>query len=319
MYRLARITTVLFFATIIAVGCSSDSGTNDDGGVTPTPDQGTTPTPDQGTTPTPDKGPTQPEPTETLLMTVANTMTLPSKAGEYALDLDGSGPKNQFGSLLAAMKSFNLDMQPELDKALEDGAVLILMEVKGKDLTDDTNVLVQAHTGEDTDGDATNNFSGSAELKIAASSSKDAKLPGTIAGGKINAGPGSLVIPMPIGDTPLLVPIQAARLEGEISADGMANGVLAGAISKADLDAKVLPSVVELVNGMLTNPDVTQETKDMVLQVLDADKNGTIDIADMQGGLIGQALAPDIDTDGDGTADALSIGIGFTTVTAVLK
>ncbi len=315
MFRRPRIAMSAIVIGLLAAGCGSSSdGAASDSGVTPAADTGIAPAVDSGTLPVADSGTTPPPPEEPLLQSVLETMSLPTAVGEYAVDLDGSGAKNQFGALLLAVASFGMDLQPEIDRELDQGNLLVLMELLGSDLTTDSDVTIRAHLGEDTDGDAANNFSGSAVLKIAASSPSDATLTGAIAAGKLEAGPGTLLIPLPLGTKMVVVPLAKAVVKAQVSADGLTDGVLAGAMAKTDLDSKVLPGVVDLITEALADPNISQKNKDTMLQVLDADQNGKIEVSDLKSGLIGSALAPDVDTDGDGAPDALSLGVGFTTV-----
>ena len=87
-----------------------------------------------------------------------------------------------------------------------------------------------------------------------------------------------------------------------------------------DLDNKLLPGMATLANDAVGNPSVPQATKDLILNLLDTDNDGTITSTEIKNNaLIGAVLAPDVDTDNDGTADALSVGIGFTAVTCTIN
>jgi hypothetical protein len=71
--------------------------------------------------------------------------------------------------------------------------------------------------------------------------------------------------------------------------------------------------VVGLINQYL--PTMDASTKTLVMNLIDANKNGSIEVSDLQSGVVGNALKPDVALGGPGGAkDALSIGVGFSSV-----
>ncbi|MCA9670118.1 MAG: hypothetical protein KC503_31195 [Myxococcales bacterium] len=252
---------------------------------------------------------------------VINTLKLPTSATEYALDLDGSGPKNALGGIIALLSgaSGGLNLQGTLDDVLSQGTLLLLLEIYADDISNAAAATVQAHLGRDLDSDPSNNFSGNATLGISANSPTDARLAGSITASKLDAG-GKLLIPLPISALPTIVTLEKARIQAEVLGTGLINGIIGGAIPQADLDNKLLPGMATLANDAVGNPSVPQATKDLILNLLDTDNDGTITSTEIKNNaLIGAVLAPDVDTDNDGTADALSVGIGFTAVTCTIN
>lgn len=310
MFRLLGLVASLALVLGFAASCGESSTPTTDGGVKK---DGKIPGTD-GTVPKAD-GTVQP-PANALLQTIMDKLALPTKAGEYGVEFadDPGKPKNQLGTLIAAIQSFFPDLQKNIDSTIAKGDMIMLYELFGTSLQSDTNVTAQAHVGADTDGDATNNFSGTASIGLASFSPKDALLKGSITGGKLAAGPGSLVIPLNfIGQDVVLIKVEQGRATADVSAAGLKNAVMGGAVPKSEMDGKLLPLVVGLINQYLPTMDAT--TKNLVLGLIDTNKNGTIEVADLQSGVVGNALKPDVALGGPGAPkDALSIGVGFSSV-----
>lgn len=248
---------------------------------------------------------------------VANTISLPESAVQYALDLDGdNNPDNHFGAILGATSQL-FDAQSIIDGMLADGRLVMLFQVFADSLADEPKAKLQAYLGKDTDGDGTDNFSGSEEFEVDPADPGDAILTGSISSSRIQVGPGKLLVPVPFGSTPITVNLIKGQLQAALadSTNVMTGGQINGAVPMSDVDGKIIPAIAESMTEELSQPDANQVVKSM-----DTDSDGTITAAELKANqLIGMVLKPDIDTDGDGTKDSISIGLGFTAVKAVLK
>jgi|GEM_PF-1941210 hypothetical protein len=291
---------------------------DDDSMMPPTPDAGidsAMPEPDAYKPPAPDAS-TQPSAMET----VVSEVMLPTNANDYATDLDGTGKKNKLGEIISALTIANMDMQAEINTALNTGQFLLLLEVLAPGIINEMNVDIQGYLGEDLDGDATDNFDGLEQFGISASTPAGLKLTGAINSSHLFA-EGTLLVPLPLtAGPPAILTLKKAIIESDLSGTGMTNGIIAGAIPIAEVNSVLLPQLGQMLTDMLDNPNIDATMKAIVQNLFDTNKDGVITAAEIQGNfLLSQLLKPDVDTDGDGTPDALSVGIGFKAVLCTIK
>jgi hypothetical protein len=250
------------------------------------------------------------------MQTVMDTITMPQSAADYAIDLDNDGTNdNQVGQMFGALLTVNpkLDLQKDLNLQLAQGKVLLLYELFAASLIDASAARVLVHTGKDPDGDPSNNFTGGATLGILGTGTS---LSGTIVGGELKLGPGSLTSPVVIGATNVVITLKAARMRATISKTGMTAGMIAGAIPMADVSSKLIPALAKEIDRQYKDPKITPEGKKILKDVFDLNLDGTISSQEFQDNpFISVALkTADVDSDGDKLEDALSIGFGFTAV-----
>ena len=320
-----RILSLMLTVTVLALsgaGCSDDpKKIYNDGGValdSYSPSEGGSPdqmVPDQ--TVTPDLPPAS----SSAAQTVINKLKLPASGAEYATDIDGNGTKdNQLGHIMGALKLMGgaaFDPQKDLDSQVKQGKILLLFDVKAKSIKDDAAMQLQFYLGSDLDSDATDNFNGTEEFGIDSTSPTNLILPGSIASSKM-AVKGSLLVPIPIGTTPTTVTLKKASVTSTLSSTGMTSGVISGAIPFADVNKKLLPALAEQLDAAWKS--ATDPTLKGLLGGMDTDKDGTIEGSDLTGNLlIGIFIKADVDTDGDKTMDAMSVGMGFTAVNCKIK
>lgn len=330
MSRFKGLTYLAILAmTLGSVACSDDDTTPKPDGSVPIVD-GNTPTPDQGAPPT---GLTcEGDCTDYVF----NRLLLPTttiEAADYAVDFDNDGtPDNALGNIISmlGMVSTTMDVQPTVDESVWQGSALVLLRLKAADMTNQTDAVGQAWLAASTECCTdlttpetckaqadTSCFKGDYSFTPDSSSPSDALFGGGITGGALNLGPGTLQIKLPIaGDTPLNLNLKAVQLKATVTADGLTEGVLAGVIDKNDLDNGVIPSLVDLLNGMLItgSPDAIATIKEL----FDADGDNTITEEELKtNDLIEAFLAGDVDVDNDGVPE-LSLGIGFSAVKAVI-
>jgi hypothetical protein len=296
-----------------AIILSDGPGLPDAGPDGPLPDQG--PPPDQKVTDGRVSG---------LLGTVVNKLTLPAAATDFEKDIDGDGTKeNRLGEImfgLSALKNAGLDLQAELDYQLAGGTLLLLFEVFATSLADDAAIKLQFHQGHDPDGDPSNNFTGTAVLNIAAGSDPNIKLDGKITGGKMEAGPGNFVIPIPMGIQTLDLTLNYATVVGDVSSTGILSGQLNGAIPWSDVDQKMIPAIATMLDTLVQNPSTPSGTKDTILLFFDGNGDGSISDDEIRNSaLLKIVLQPDLDMNQDGTKDHLSAGMGFTSVSCTIQ
>lgn len=240
-------------------------------------------------------------------------LALPSKPGEYAVDLDGT-PKNSLGDLLALVKQVGIDLR--VDQLLATGKMLLAFELGGSSLEEQASAALQSFAATDPDQDPSNNFTGSAVIAIDRKTPTEGVLEGPLLAGRLRASGRVLVpVPVPVGDDPtiplLLLPV--AKVDLTFSPSG-AKGVLGGAITSDQLEREILPLVAGAFNWILdpANEGVDPTRKQIVRDTLDANHDGAITIPELKDSIVGRALVPDIDLDQDGKADSYSVGVGVT-------
>ena len=290
-------------------GVALDSYTANEGG---SPDQTV---PDQ--TVTPDLPPAS----SSAAQTVINKLLLPASGAQYAADIDGNGTKdNQLGHIMGALKLMAgaaMDPQKELDGQISQGQILLLFDIKAKSIKDDAAMQLQFYLGADLDSNAADNFSGTEEFGIDSASPTNLILTGKIAASKLDA-QGNIMVPVPIGTTPTTLTLKKATVTATLSTTGMADGVLSGAIPMADVNSKLLPALATQLDAAWKS--ATDPTLKNLLGGMDTDGDGTIEGSDLTGNLlIGIFIKADVDTDGDKTMDAMSVGMGFTAVNCKIK
>ncbi len=258
------------------------------------------------------------------MQAVVNKLLMPKSGKDYAYDYDGTGKKNKLGDIAGAVAILGgaVDLQGNVDTMMSDGSFLLLLDVLAKSITDDPAAKLQAWQGVDGDNpaNAADNFSGSEAFTISSSSPTDLILGGGIASGLITAGPGTLQIPVPVGTTPTMVSVKKAHMEAKLSstpASAMTDGKIYGAIPWTDVDTKLIPAIAGQLDKLFKDPSTNLVTKALLAGIDAAPKDGTIDANDVREyGLFKAALQPDVDVDGDKTADSMSVGLGFTAVGA---
>ena len=264
-------------------------------------------------------GPDAEVPLPSALQTVINRMLLPKTAGEYGMDFNNDGKvDNKLGQILAGLQALHggLDVQKDLDEQLKDGVILLLQDVFASDLTDSAKASLVTHFGKDLDNNASDNFSGSETFGIAPVTPGEIRLEGKIVGGKATFGPGTLVAPIAIGKVYVVITLRQAYVMGTVTAQGITNGLMAGAVPLTDVTGRMLPGLATQMTQRLNSP-LTTPAGLKLLKYFDKDADGTITVKELSGDALLKSVLldqPDVDTDGDKKNDAISVGIGFTAV-----
>jgi len=203
----------------------------------------------------------------------------------------------------------------------------MLMRLKADDLTSASSATLQTWTGKEklccsakpcSATDAMQNcFSGTNDHEPETNSAANAVLNGAIAGATGTFGPGTVEVQLPIGLWTARVKLLKAKVIGTVSATGMVDGKLAGAIGQTDLKNQVIPAVAKVLDGEMKDPTTTQANKDAIKKAFDADKDGSITAAEVEANAAVKAvMAGDVDADGDSKKEELSAAVGFTAVGA---
>ena len=328
--RTTALALTLGLVLALGPGCSDDTtSTQKDGSFLPDIGTGGEAGVDNGVTPdtgstvdqkvaTPDTGPTTPS----ALQIVVNTLTLPKKGADYAVDLDGNGTKdNQLGNILGGISAFippANSPQTMIDSQIKQGALLLLFDVLAKSIVNAATMTLKMHLGADLDSDATDNFTGTEEFGISSSSPSGLSMPGKIVAGAMTAGPGTMTIPIPLGTTPVNVSLKLAQAKGALTSSALTGGQINGAIPMTEVNSTLLPAMATLLDSQYKTGDAS--IKALLKGLFDANGDGTISTAEIKNNLIiGLFLKADVDTDGDKKMDAMSAGLAFTGVSCKIK
>lgn len=280
---------------------------------------------------------------------VVNKVLVPTQTGDaqkYGLDLDGMpGVDNALGNLLSALATQNINAQVSIDEAVFNGSIALLMDLQTPSFDSAGAAGIQVFIGSDAEPPACNSgemvtcgsgadatctgcqhdLTGSASFQIAPDSPMNAALSGPIVGGTLKAGPGDLSLQISIGGAAATeVDLIGARAEASgMSAtaigdptDPDAGGIIfGGGITQDDLNTKVIPSVVPVIQGVLDthcpnampgmcNCDSTGKT---VLTLFDTNMDCKVSAQEISMSSFGMTLlAPDITIDG---MPCLSVGV----------
>ena len=282
---------------------------------------------------------------------VANQLLVPTtnaQAREYGLDLNGdSTVDNQLGKVLSTLGSMGFDVQATIDGAVAEGDIVLLVDFQTKDFMNTAAAGIQVFLGNKPTAPAPCNASetydpvtkmgckhhldGTGSFTISSASPQNAALGGKIVNGQFSGGPGDLSLQIAIGGSMAIdLNLIGARVKASsISDAGIGSGtsggaVVAGAVTKTDVDTKVIPAVhAQLVPTIMADcknlsapPDCgcpADSTGKTLLGLFDTmPKDCNVTIEEITGNtLIASVLAPDVTIDGK---MALSVGIKATAV-----
>ena len=283
----------------------------------------------------------------TYVVSKINVPASGAQATMYGLDIDekendsNGGIDNQLGMVLGNIGALapTLDVQGSIDEQVDTGGIILLTNLLAKDLASASGVGMWVYLGDNpmpapcTDANdmvCRKHLTGTGGFGISASSPTDASLAGRILAGKFTGGPGTVTLQIALSaGAPIDLPLQKAKAElTGISATGITSGKIGGAISKMDLETKVYPAIASTIrmtfdrdcpstpprtiaNGCNCMAGSTGKTLQSTFDKTPADCM----ISDSEVvGFVSGLVSPDIDLDGDGVADAVSLGVGLKAV-----
>jgi hypothetical protein len=276
----------------------------------------------------------------------------------YGVDLDGDRGgdcedvsdatyDNQLGVILTALATQagdDIDLQMSVTERVDDGTILLLADVQATALDSAANAGFSIFLGAnpstapctDPENPTTcrQHFNGTTEFEIAPGSPTDLSIGGNISGGTFSGSNGELAIQIAFGDTTINLDLIMAHAElHDVSADGIGQSVIAGAVPNTTVQSEVIPAVHVAITAILLeacgpvadrDPEAdcscTDSTSQFLMNTFDDDDDCDVGLEELRmDSLIMTLLRPDIDTDCDGTDDALSVGVGATAVPAVYE
>jgi len=283
---------------------------------------------------------------------VADRIRVPTtntEAREYGLDLNGDGTvDNQLGMVLSTLAGMGFKLQDTIDTAVAEGSIILLVDFQTKDFTNTTAAGIQVFLGDMPTPAACNgtetydpvaktgckhHLDGNGSFSIDPNSPTDAALAGKIVNGTFTGGStkSNLSLQIALGGTDAIkldligARAKASGISETMIGSGTTGGViLAGAVTKDDIDNKVIPAIqAQLVPiiardcTMLSAPPGcgcgTDTTGKTILGLFDTTpKDCAVTVDEIKNNsLIVSLLAPDVTIEGK---MALSIGVKATAV-----
>ncbi|MCA9671113.1 MAG: hypothetical protein KC503_36195 [Myxococcales bacterium] len=255
-----------------------------------------------------------------------------TEAQALGRDFDNDGIRdNALGAILSALAAVisGANVPDQMSLSVANGTTLPLMRVQAQSFVNQTGsvatfwmaqpkqcctsaILATCRTQA-----ASTCFSGSDTFSTATSA--------TTLNGNITSGVGvfnasSLTLPLTLfPGTSISLTITSARVQGQFAGNRIVNGTLTGGITQSEINNTVIPGLATLIDGIVKDPNTTVTTRTQLLNLFDANNDGTITTAEVSGNsLIQTFLAGDVDVNNDGNLD-LSLGVGFSAISATIQ
>lgn len=290
---------------------------------------------------------------------VVDSLIVPDTQNEaltsYGLDIDGKdndadrGVDNQLGRAFANLSS-TIDIGAALQAGVDDGTIILLMDLRAGDLSASGRVDVGVYLGanptpaacaDEEDQECRRHLDGAGSFELSPDTPTDVVLTGSLDGSgfamSADDEPGRIAIALPAlgGGEPIVAELVGARIRIEsVSDTGLSSGVLAGAIPADDFEQVILPAFHQGLAAQVA-ADCTGAPPDCcapdsagagILGFFDPNSDDCmVSFEEFRGNFfLALLLNPDVDlfdADGnyapnsDGVNDALSLGLGFSAVT----
>jgi hypothetical protein len=191
---------------------------------------------------------------------VASAITAPMSSNDFSFDLNGDGHNdNRLGNIIGALIMNMLDVQGGINTSIMSGSVLLLMDLKASDLTN--NDCAEADISRGTlMGTAMPKYDGTDMFGVDTSFGTGVTK-GKITGGKfISNNPAtaktdysmSVQFPLVTGEPPLSLTIHGAHIQFTKTATGIMNGQINGGIKSEDVQGSIIPTVAALLTHRLS-------------------------------------------------------------------
>ncbi|HEY5935672.1 MAG TPA: hypothetical protein VIU61_13575 [Kofleriaceae bacterium] len=285
-----------------------------------------------------DDGPTPPSgPHYTYVVNKVFVPTNNNQAREYGLDLnDDTVIDNQLGMVLGVLAGRGFTVQATLDEAVAEGSIILLADLQTPSFSSTTGAGLAIKLGANpvppacTDANdmvCGKHLTGTGMFSISPASPADATLEGQIKGGVFTGGPATIKLQIALGGSqPIDLELIGARGKAtNMTETAIGEAVVGGAVTKDDLDNKVIPAIHAQLGPLITRdctnlsapPEcgcAANSTGKTILGLFDtADpKDCAVTVDEIKtNSLIVSLLAPDVTIDGK---PSLSIGLKVNTV-----
>ena len=260
--------------------------------------------------------------------------TTANEADSYAFNLDDDpyqSPDNVIGHVFAGL-SAQLNVDGALAAALNAGDAVVLSALRAHNLTADTFASWQVYAGTPQPHP---DLSGGGHFSIDPTAAQGTEMLGAVAHGQFAGGPGAAAVRLGIvpGQAPIELHLIDTHVQARCDANGCSNGKLGGAVPAMEATTVLIPALASLMQTIVVAscpgpiPASCSPTAVQLLSLFDADRDGSITVAEVQANALIQAVfAPDQDllnangsAGHDGVRESLSIGLGFTAKAAVFS
>jgi hypothetical protein len=231
----------------------------------------------------------------------------------FGLDLDDDGRSdNGLGGLFSSLFQQGIEIQPGNGAALAAGRIVTLHVLQAENLQDAPHAWWSVYAGEDVDRP---DFSGSGQFTRDLSAPGDSLLEGRIEAGLFTGGPGQARVEIDVLGTLVQLDLVNVHVHADVAA-GTCAGKLGGGIFTRQVDGQIIPALAAGFTRILAAepgcPARCPGSAGVLSRLLDADQDNEITVAEVQqSAVFALLLAPDVDLDGNGTNDVLSLGLSF--------
>lgn len=266
---------------------------------------------------------------------VTNAVKLPATTTEAATlgrDLDGDRRRdNRLSRVFIALAGEGVDVAPALSDSIARGDTLMLHSLRTPSLANTKNATWQVwHAAPTADPDLT----GTGTFALATDQPRSARLAATIKNERVQTAAGAVPVRLDIGSGAFDLRMKKAKLIAYCNRQGCGGGRLSGAVPAQQVEKRLIPAVSELLTTIVVQdctgggPEscMSGSTGQRLLALFDSNDDMTVSDDEVRDSdLLGSVLAPDLDlvkANGkpgqDGVNDAVTFGLGFTTVRAKL-
>lgn len=260
-----------------------------------------------------------------------------SEATQFGLDLDGDGAiDNKLGTVITALASLNVDAPAMVTRAVDHGDTILLAKIGTTSFLDARVATFETFAGANPSIEPCNGAGDTTCRKHLAGGATFTVMPepvgkpvvGNFNGGQFSGTAGNLVVRVDLlGSTPIDLVLLGSRAVLTMTTDStIGSAKIAGAVSLADIESKVLPAVQANMSATvadectnLASPPAcgcpTGSDGKSALALFDkAPVDCAISLDEIKASaLIQNLLEPDVTVEGE---MALSLGVGATAVTA---
>ncbi len=251
------------------------------------------------------------------------------------VNYDGKVDNALAGFFVLFPASTGESLNSDLNEAVQNGEYLVLGRMHVSAWPTDEAIAIQVFQGAASEDATQDNLSGQGTVNIADGEDRSLFLKGELIEGMVETCPGTIRFPFYLDSTVLNLKIEKTRFvsTGEITEDGWEEMMIGGGLSRQTIDDQLLSALVVYLNRKtLENPNSTHGF--FVRHMLDAKCNPDLPECDhvVNGegecttwsedpdeppltftelkcnSFIYDLLEPDIDSNGDGEKDLLSVG-----------
>jgi len=279
---------------------------------------------------------------------IVNDLYIPTNSAEaqiIGVDVDGDGNiDNKLGQIMALLMAQGTgDPNTGINNDIDQGDLVFPLRLYADMFPTDASVIAVAYQGQPLSSAPL--FNGTDVVDIEPGSPTDMTLGGDLQTGDLDCGPGQLLIPVPLMTQTVFVPLQLARIEGgPVTDTSWTDVMVGGGVTEQDMETLIVPALATYFNDFIAaNP--TSADAATIMDLFDANcvstipgcsavVNGVGECTDnlptdtppvitvtelLCNALFNSAISPDVDSDGDGIDDLLTVGFRIQAVSATIN